>query len=119
MVSFGPDGGVVSTSTDMLRFLEAFFDGAFFPKEDISSLRNWNRIFYPMQADVGIHRFKLPWFFDPTGAIPELIGHSGLSGALAFCNMEKRLYVAGTVNQTAYPDASFRLMIKLIQQMLK
>ncbi|MCT1523803.1 hypothetical protein [Sphingobacterium hotanense] len=72
-----------------------------------------------MQSGIGIHRFKLLRLFDPFGSIPEFIGHSGLSGALAFCNPEKGLYVTGTVNQVGYPDTSFRLMVKLIQRVLK
>lgn len=119
MVSFGADGGIVSTSKEMMVFLEAFFGGVFFPKEYIEGMSVWNRIFFPMQSGIGIHRFKLPWFFDPTGAIPELIGHSGLSGALAYYSPARDLLVTGTVNQVAYPDTSFRLMIKLIQRVLK
>jgi D-alanyl-D-alanine carboxypeptidase len=119
MASFGPDGGIVSTSGELILFLEAFFDGSFFPKLWIDSLKEWNGIFFPMQAGIGIHRFKLPWIINPTGAIPELIGHSGLSGALAYYSPEKELYVTGTVNQIAYPDTSFKLAIKLIRETLK
>lgn len=119
MASFGADGGIVSTSREMMIFLEAFFVGGFFPKEYIDELRAWNRIFFPMQSGIGIQRFKLPWFFNPTGAIPELIGHSGLSGAVAYHNSEKSLFVTGTVNQVAYPDTAIRLMIKLVRQVLK
>jgi CubicO group peptidase (beta-lactamase class C family) len=31
MASFGPDGGVVSTATEQLRFIRAFYGGALFP----------------------------------------------------------------------------------------
>ena len=69
-----------------------------------------------MQSGIGIHRFKLPRIFDPMHKLPEMIGHSGLSGALAYACPEKRLFIAGTVNQVAYPDISFRTMLKLIQE---
>ncbi len=118
MTSFRADGGIVSTSDELLKFIEAFFQGAFFPKEYFESMKVWNRIFFPMQSGVGIHRFKLPWIFNPFGIIPELIGHSGLSGTLAYYSPEKDLYIAGTVNQIAYPDTSFKLAIKLIQKTL-
>ncbi|HPY81294.1 MAG TPA: serine hydrolase domain-containing protein [Bacteroidales bacterium] len=119
MTSFGADGGIVSTSTDMLVFVEAFFTGKLFPLAYIDELQEWNRIFPPMRAGIGIHLFKLPWIFNPTGAIPYFIGHSGLSGALAFYSPKENLYIAGTVNQTAHPDISFRTMISLTQQILK
>lgn len=119
MISFGPDGGMVSTSAEMLVFIEAFFTGKLFPKEDIAGLQQWNRIFFPLESGIGLHRFKLLRIFDPTGAIPEIIGHSGLSGAMAFYSPEKNLYIVGTVNQVAYPDLSFKTAIKLIQKTLK
>jgi hypothetical protein len=58
-------------------------------------------------------RFRLPRIFSPFQAQPELIGHSGLSGAFAFYAPAKRTFITGTVNQLAYPDTSFRLMLKL------
>lgn len=119
MASFGPDGGVVSTSSDMLVFIEAFFTGKLFPLSYIASLQQWNKIFFPMQSGLGIHKFKLPWIFNPAGTIPYFIGHSGLSGALAFHSPKEKLFIAGTVNQTAHPDISFRAMIKLAQTFLK
>jgi CubicO group peptidase (beta-lactamase class C family) len=67
----------------------------------------------------GIHLFKLPWIFNPTGAVPYFIGHSGLSGALVYYSPEENIYIAGTVNQLAYNDLSFRTMISLVLQILK
>ena len=98
MTSFGADGGIVSVSADMLAFIEAFFTGKLFPLDYIDELQEWNKIFPPMRAGVGIHLFKLPRIFDPTGAIPYFIGHSGLSGALAFYSPKENLYIAGNVN---------------------
>jgi CubicO group peptidase (beta-lactamase class C family) len=72
-----------------------------------------------MRAGIGIHLFKLPWIFNPLGSIPNFIGHSGLSGALAYYCPEKNIYVVGTVNQVAYPDISFKTMIKLTRILMK
>jgi D-alanyl-D-alanine carboxypeptidase len=119
MTSFGADGGMVSTSVDMLFFIEAFFTGKLFPKEYINDLQEWNKIFFPMKSGVGIHLFKLPWIFNPTGAIPYFIGHSGLSGALAYYSPKENIFVVGTVNQVAHPDISFKTMIKLAQIVMK
>lgn len=119
MTSFGPDGGMVSTSADMLRFIQAFFTGQLFPAHYLEGMQQWNKIFFPMQSGVGIHLFKLPWYFNPTGAVPPFMGHSGLSGALAYYCPSKNLFIAGTVNQVAHPDLSFRTMIKLALQATK
>lgn len=118
MSSFGPDGGMVSTSSEMIIFLDAFFNGLIFPKQYIENMKVWNKIFFPVESGIGFHRFNLPWVFNPFGKIPELIGHSGLSGTLAYACPDKELYIAGTVNQVAYPDTSFRLAIKLIQKII-
>jgi D-alanyl-D-alanine carboxypeptidase len=119
MTSFGADGGIVSTSADMLVFVEAFFSGRLFPKEYIDNLQEWNPIFFPMKSGVGIHLFKLPWVFNPSGVIPYFIGHSGLSGALAYFSPTENLYIVGTVNQIGHPDMSFKTMIKLARMALK
>jgi CubicO group peptidase (beta-lactamase class C family) len=119
MTSFGADGGMVSTSADMLIFIEAFFSGKLFPATYIPELQTWKRIFFPMKSGVGIHLFKLPWLFNPTGAVSYFIGHSGLSGALAFYCPKESLFIAGTVNQVAHPDKSFKTMIKLTQLVTK
>jgi D-alanyl-D-alanine carboxypeptidase len=119
MTSFGTDGGMVSNSGDMLVFIEAFFTGKLFSAEYISGLQQWNRIFFPMQSGTGIHKFQLPLIFNPTGDVPPFIGHSGLSGALAYYCPKENMYIAGTVNQVAHPDLSFRTMIKLTQAATK
>lgn len=119
MTSFGADGGIVSTSAEMLIFIEAFFTGKLFPKEYINDLQEWNNIFFPMKAGIGIHLFKLPWILNPTGAVPYFIGHSGLSGALAYYSPKENIFIVGTVNQVAHPDISFKTMIKLTQTVMK
>ncbi len=119
MTSFGADGGMVSTSGDMLVFIEAFFTGKLFPIEYIDDLKVWNKIFFPMKSGIGIHLFKLPMIFDPFGSVPAYIGHSGLSGALAYYCPEDNIYVVGTVNQIAHPDLSFRTMIQLTKKFKK
>lgn len=119
MCSFGADGGVVSTAADMVHFLERFFQGQFFPQARIAELQQWNRIFFPMRSGVGIHLFQLPWLMDPTRAMPALIGHSGLSGAMAFHALEHDLYIAGTVDQVAWPGTSFRMALKLVREVLR
>jgi D-alanyl-D-alanine carboxypeptidase len=119
MTSFGPDGGIVSTSEEMLVFIEAFFTGKIFPSSDIDELQEWNKIFFPMRSGIGIHMLKLPWVFNPTGAVPYFIGHSGLSGALAYFSPRENIFVVGTVNQVAHPDISFKTMIQLSQILKK
>ena len=114
MTSFGPDGGIVSTSGELMIFIKAFFKGQLFPIEYLNEMKRWNKIFFPLEYGVGVARFKLPRLFSPFKAMPELLGHSGLSGAFAFYSPEKDVYLAGTVNQINHPDISYRLMLQLL-----
>jgi D-alanyl-D-alanine carboxypeptidase len=114
MTSFGPDGGIVSTASESMVFLKAFFNGKLFPKEYLDEMKDWNKIFFPLQYGIGIARFKLPRIFLPFKPVPELIGHSGLSGAFAYYCPEKDIYFTGTVNQIHNPGLSYKLMIRIL-----
>ncbi|MBC8509379.1 MAG: serine hydrolase [Chloroflexi bacterium] len=114
MTSFGPDGGIVSTTEEMMVFIRAFFRGDLFPPDYFNEMKQWNKIFYPLEYGVGLARFKLPRLFSPFKPMPELLGHSGLSGAFAFYSPDKNVYLTGTVNQIHHPDISFKLMLQLI-----
>ena len=115
MTSFGPDGGIVATVGDLMTFLRGFFEGRLFDPSIIPQLQRYNRIFFPLEYGVGFARFRLPRIFSPWAPSPELIGHSGLSGAFAFFAPERNTYLAGTVNNLARPSRSFRLMLRLLQ----
>ena len=65
----------------MLAFIEAFSQ-ALFPLDYID-VAEMEQDFPPMRWCWYIICSNFP-DFDPTGAIPYFIGHSGLSGALAF-----------------------------------
>ncbi len=117
MTSFAADGGIVSTSAELMTFIKAFFRGELFPVGYFSEMKHWKRIFFPLEYGVGLARFKLPRLFSPFKPLPELIGHSGLSGAYAFYSAEKDIFLTGTVNQIHKPGSSFRLMLKLLNQL--
>lgn len=114
MSSFGADGGVVSTSEELMKFLKGFITGRLFPVTYIREIQQWNKIFFPLESGIGIHRFKAPWYFSPFKRIPELIGHSGLSGAFAFYVPAMETYLTGTVNQIHNPGNSYKLIMKTL-----
>jgi hypothetical protein len=47
--------------------------------------------------------------------VPELYGHSGIWGAFAFHCPERRITLAGTVNQIASRSRPYRLMLEAIE----
>jgi CubicO group peptidase (beta-lactamase class C family) len=116
MASFWADGGIVSNAEESFIFLKAFMNGTLFPKEDLAIIqKEWNAIFFPLQYGIGIMKFQLPRIFSPFKAMPVLIGHSGLSGSFSFYCQEKDVFLCGTINQIKNPSQSYKLMLKLLQ----
>ena len=116
MTSFGPDGGMVSTVEECLRFLEQLMQGTLFASPaTLDRMQRWKKVFSPFQYGLGLMRFKLPRLLSPFSATPELIGHSGSTSAFLFHSPADRLYIAGTLNQIKNQGRPFRLMMKVIQ----
>jgi len=112
MSSFKADGGIVSTAEESMIFIKAFMQGGLFSKEHLDQ-NNWNKIFYPLEYGVGMMRYKMPDFY----RVPWFIGHSGLSGAFAWYSPEKDAFITGTVNQINKPGTSFRLILKMMNEL--
>ena len=114
MSSFAPDGGLVSTLADSLRFLQALFGGELVTQDQLGEMtKRWNRIMFPLRYGSGLMLFKLPRWVS-FRAPPEFVGHSGSTGSFAFYNPERDVYLAGTVNQMDQPARPFRLMTKMV-----
>jgi CubicO group peptidase (beta-lactamase class C family) len=105
---------IVSTAKDQMSFLKAFFQGYFYPRHRLYELEKWNNIFFPFQYGVGIQKFYLPRILSPFQPVPDMIGHCGSTGSVAFSIPEKGLYVTGTINQQASPNIAFQTLIKII-----
>jgi CubicO group peptidase (beta-lactamase class C family) len=116
MTSFGPDGGLVSNVEDCLKFLKHFMEGQLFAHPStLQRMKSWRSIFSPFQYGLGLMRFKLPRIFSPFSATPELMGHSGASGAFLFHSEIDRIYIGGTLNQLENRRHPFGLMLKVIK----
>lgn len=106
-------GGIVSTAADQVRFLQAFHAGELFNPANLARMQQWNRIFFPLEYGLGLMRYRLPRFLTPFGALPELIGHSGVTGSFSFSNPEAGLHIAGTFNQLDKPSRPYGFMSKV------
>jgi CubicO group peptidase (beta-lactamase class C family) len=108
------DGGLVSTASECVIFLRAFFEGQLFDKALFERMMTWNSLFFPLRYGYGLMYFRLPRFFWPR-PLPEFVGHSGSTGSFAFTCPSRSMYLAGTVNQIASPQKPFFLMIDLVR----
>jgi CubicO group peptidase (beta-lactamase class C family) len=115
MSSFAPDGGVVSTVAESLRFLRAFFGGELLAANQLATMTSrCNRIFFPLRYGYGVMCFQLPRWMSPFKGPLELVGHSGSTGSFAFYNPKREVHLAGTVNQMDNPRQPYRLMTQMI-----
>lgn len=114
MTSERGTGGAVSTMTDTLRYLRAYFDDELFTRAHFERMMQWNPMFFPMQYGYGLWRFKLPRWANLFREAPEFIGHAGVNGAMAFYNPENDLFIVGTFNQMDKPARQFSFMPRVV-----
>jgi CubicO group peptidase (beta-lactamase class C family) len=107
---------IVSTARDQMTFLKAFFNGYFLPKERFNEIMKWNPIFFPFQYGIGIQQFRLHRMLSPFHSVPDMVGHGGSTGSVAFYVPDMDIYISGTVNQQARPNVAFQTMIKIINK---
>ncbi len=107
-------GGIVSTLDDQIQFLRAYHDGQLFDPGHQERMRQWNRIFFPIDYGYGVMRYQLPRWMTGRRASPQLIGHSGSTGSFAFSAPAASLHIVGTFNQLDKPARPFRLMTRIV-----
>ena len=113
MASVQADGGVVSTLTDGLLFLDAFFAGTLFPSETLTWMASdWHRVFFPLEYGNGIMRFRMPALLTGFRRVPPFIGHSGASGVVMFRTPDLGITIVGTVNQAKHRSMPYQLMVR-------
>jgi D-alanyl-D-alanine carboxypeptidase len=108
---------IISTASDQIKFLKAFFTGYFFPKDRMHELYKWNNVFFPFKYGIGIQKFYLPRILSPFKPVPDMIGHSGSVGSVAFYVPDIGVYITGTVNQQARPNVAFQTMIRIVNEL--
>lgn len=108
---------IVSNAGDQMAFLQAFFGGYFYPKEQLLAPGQWNRIFFPFKYGMGMQQFSLPRILSPFKPFPQMMGHAGSTGSFAFYVPQKDLYMTGTVNQASSPGAAFQAMVQIVNRL--
>ncbi|MDP2208771.1 MAG: serine hydrolase domain-containing protein [Bacteroidota bacterium] len=108
---------IISTAKDQMTFLKAFFNGYFFPMERFNELEKWNKIFFPFKYGIGIQKFYMPRILSPYHPMPDMLGHCGSTGSVAFYVPDMDIYITGTTNQQARPNIAFQTMIKIINKL--
>lgn len=111
LASMPGDGGAVSTLAELATFARAFFDGTLFPRAMLDELTPWRRVFFPLQAGTGVLRFASPRWLPPFRTDLDFVGHSGITGTVAFACPARGRIVVGTVNQLQGRARPYRMMV--------
>jgi CubicO group peptidase (beta-lactamase class C family) len=107
---------IVSTTGDQMKFIRAFFEGHFHPKDRLGELEIWNNVFFPFRYGLGIQQFHIPRILAPFRPVPDMVGHSGSVGSFTFYVPERKLFITGTTNQQAMPSAAFKAIVKVLNR---
>lgn len=120
MATFAPDGAVVSTPNEQVRFLRGFIGGELFPVHHLSEMTaQWNSIFariVPIEYGIGLMRYRTPRWQSPLVAVPEMIGHSGAFGNVLYHVPQRDLFISGTVNQMSPQSLPYPVLQRLLAQ---
>ncbi|MEU4313574.1 serine hydrolase domain-containing protein [Nocardia sp. NPDC024068] len=118
IASFPPDGAIVSTAADQMRFLRAFIAGDLFPSHYLAEMTaRWRPVFSPLipiHYGLGIMRYHQPRWQNPFTPVPPMIGHSGAFGTVLYHVPAHDLYIAATVNQMHPVSLPHVLLLRLV-----
>lgn len=112
----GPDGGIVSTLADQIRFLQALVRGQVFddPGTWQRMQRRFTRVFFPIDYGLGLMRYAPPRWMSPLYAIPPIVGHAGSTATWLFHCPQLDVVTAGTFD-VAQPPLPFRFLPRVLR----
>ena len=108
-------GGCITSTRDLMIFIQAFFHGELFDKKFLHSkpYRKLQLSMYPIYYGNGYMRIKMGGFSTSFLGQGDLTGHSGSTGSFAFYYPDKKLFFAGDFNQMKYPALPIRFVMQL------
>ena len=115
--SFHASGGAISTTSDLMTFIKAFFGGKLFDKTLFKQLNTYARLqssMFPIQYGGGYMRIPLKSILTLYLGKGELLGHSGSTGSFAFYYPEKDMYLVGDINQMTKRALPIQMMMQIV-----
>lgn len=111
-----PDGGIVSTLTDQVRFLRAVVDGEVFddPATWPRMQRRLGRVFFPVDYGLGVMRYAPARWMSPLFAVPPVVGHTGSTATWLLHCPDLDVATAGTFD-VAQPPLPFRFVPRVLR----
>jgi CubicO group peptidase (beta-lactamase class C family) len=123
-------GDLNSTLADLMTFMRALISGRIFDNPDTFKIMcgDWNRFGFslsplgpgwPIEYGLGIMRFRYPRFLTPIRPMPEIIGHTGVSGSWLFYCPDLDMILAGDVSQVTAGAVPFQFVPQILRVLLE
>lgn len=111
-----PDGGIISTLADQIRFMSALVADEVFDSRStwVRMQGRFNRVFFPVEYGLGLMRYAPARWMSPLYAIPPVVGHTGSTATWLFHCPELAVVIAGTFD-VAQPPLPFRFLPRVLR----
>lgn len=106
-------GGLVSTGTDLNRFLSALNSGKIISESTLQKMKNWVAETRGMYYGFGIRKIDFRELFHILPGI-HIEGHSGTTSSFMFYCPQLDIYMSGTFNQSEEVQNSILFMTKIL-----
>ena len=109
-------GGCISTATDLMLFLKAFYTEKLFSHYTLANSTIYRKLqssMGPLYYGGGFMRMNMKSILTLFMGKGELLGHTGTTGSFAFYYPAADYYFVGDLNQIADPSLPIKLAMKL------
>jgi D-alanyl-D-alanine carboxypeptidase len=107
-------GGVISTTTDQLKFMKALVNYKIIKKETFEKMKDWAKFFMGIDYGYGIMNVKTVPILMP--AKYNVWGNAGSTGTFMFYHPSTETYIIGGLNELTYGKKGIRFMLKIVDK---
>jgi len=110
-------GGIVSTSDDLLKFMKALVKHVIISESTLEKMKDWARFVFGIDYGYGIMNIKTIPLFMPKKL--NSWGNAGSTGSFLFYHPKMDAYLIGSLNYQGYHAKGIRMMLKIVNILLK
>jgi len=107
-------GGLVSTTQDLITFLEAYNTNKLVKKNTRQAMQQWVDETVGMKYGFGIRKVSFKTLFDDETNL-EVIGHTGSTASFLWYCPQLDTYITGTLNQLGASKSTLNLVYNLLK----
>jgi D-alanyl-D-alanine carboxypeptidase len=120
MASLGAEGAIVSTTADVMAFLDALVDNTLVTNDEWAMMGETRGQPFPrVDYGMGVMTLRLPSFLTGFRSVGPLIGHTGATGFFMFWNPDSGTRIVGSVNQLAKPLESVTFLGRVARRVAR